>query len=89
MKDIVVDTILQIINKNIDNAEITLDDLEEDLPSVGMDSICFVKIIVSLEDEFECEIPDSKLLISEMNTAKKVIAVLNALHKEDAFNNEE
>ena len=54
-----------------------------------MDSICFVKIIVSLEDEFECEIPDSKLLISEMNTAKKVIAVLNALHKEDAFNNEE
>lgn len=88
MKDIVVDTILQIVNKNIDNAGITLDNIEDDLPSIGMDSICFVKIIVSIEEEFECEIPDSKLLISEMNTAKKIIAVLNTLH-EDIFDNEQ
>lgn len=88
MKDIVVDTILEIINKNIDDAEITVDNLEDDLPSVGMDSIAFVKIIVSIEEEFECEIPDSKLLISEMNTAKKIIAVLNNLH-DLVFDNEE
>ena len=41
-----------------------------------MDSISFIQTIVSLEEEFECEIPDSKLLISEMNTVNKIIDVL-------------
>ena len=88
MKAVVVETIIQILNNNIEDAGITLDNLEDDLSVVGMDSIDFVKIIVSLEEMFECEIPDSKLLISEMNTAKKIIDVLNTLN-EDFFDNEQ
>ena len=41
-----------------------------------MDSITFIKIIVAVEEKFECEIPDSKLLIGEMNTANKIFQVL-------------
>lgn len=82
MKDVTVDKVLHILNENIETAEITLKNLEDDLSSIGMDSIGFVNIIVSLEEEFDCEIPDSKLLISEMNTAQKIIDILNTMHEE-------
>lgn len=44
-----------------------------------MDSVSFIQMIVVLEDKFQCEIPDSQLLISEMNTAGKIINVLQKL----------
>ena len=76
MKKITVEKILEILNANIENAEVKEDKLDEDLSALGMDSITFIKIIVALEEEFECEIPDSKLLIGEMNTANKILQVL-------------
>ena len=82
MKDVTVEKVLHILNENIESAEITLKNLEDDLSSIGVDSIGFVNIIVSLEEEFDCEIPDSKLLISEMNTAQKIIDILNTMHEE-------
>ena len=44
-----------------------------------MDSMTFIKIIVDLEEEFDCEIPDSKLLFSEMNTVNKIMQVLTEI----------
>lgn len=44
-----------------------------------MDSITFIRIIVSLEEEFECETPDSKLLLTEMNTVYKMFEVLQSI----------
>ena len=76
MKEITVEKVIEILNANIENAEVTEDKLDEDLSELGMDSITFIKIIVALEEEFECEIPDSKLLIGEMNTANKIFQVL-------------
>ena len=61
---------------NIENAEVTEDKLDEDLSELGMDSITFIKIIVALEEEFECEVPDSKLLVGEKFTVNKVFHVL-------------
>ena len=76
MKEIIVEKVIEIIKTNIENAEITDDMLDENLGALGMDSITFVKIIVTLEEEFECEIPDSKLMIGEMDTINKVVQVL-------------
>ena len=76
MKEITTTKVIEILNANINNAEVREDKLDEDLSELGMDSITFIKIIVALEEEFECEIPDSKLLISEMNTANKIVQVL-------------
>lgn len=84
MKETTVEKVIEILNANIENAEISEDKLDEDLSELGMDSITFIKIIVSVEEEFECEIPDSKLLIGEMNTANKIVQVLKIsklLHK--------
>ena len=77
MKEITVEKVIEILNANIENAEITEDKLDEDLFELGMDSITFIKIVVTLEEKFKCEIPDSKLLIGEMNTVNKIIQVLN------------
>ena len=76
MKEISFDKIREIINSNMEDVEISEEMMNEDLTQVGMDSITFIKIIVTLEEEFECEVPDSKLLISEMNTVNKMIRIL-------------
>lgn len=47
------------------------------LQEYGLDSITFIKIIVALEEIFECEIPYDKLMISEMNTVEKISNVLS------------
>lgn len=78
MNDITREKILEIINVNIESkkVEITEEMLDVDLNELGLDSLSFVKIIVDLEDNFEIEIPDEKLIISEMNTVNKIIEVV-------------
>ena len=76
MKEIAIEKVIEILNANIKNAKATEDKLDEDLSELGMDSITFIKIIVASGEEFECEVPDSKLLIGEMNTANKIFQVL-------------
>ena len=78
MKEITVEKVVEILNANIENAEVTEDKLDEELSELGMDSMSFIRIIVALEEEFECEIPDSKLLLGEMNTVNKIVQVLQA-----------
>lgn len=56
-------------------------DLQPDtnLLKIGLNSIRFVQLIVALEGTFDVEIPDSKLILSEMNTIKKIYDVLISL----------
>lgn len=88
MKRITLIQVLKIINSGLmANNEIgeekktiiTEKMLDEDLSEKGMDSIAFINIIVSLEEEFECELPDEKLILSEMNTVNKIMDVLYEL----------
>ena len=44
-----------------------------------MDSIDFIQIVVSLETKFECEIPESKFSIGELNTINKMLDILQTL----------
>lgn len=52
--------------------------LNENLEELGMDSIAYIRIIVALEEEFKCEIPEEKLLISEMNTVSKIYEIIKS-----------
>ncbi len=79
MKEVTKEEILDIINNAIDGDAIDLEQLNDDLSELGMDSIKFIQIIVEIEETFECEIPDSKLLISELNTIQKLFDVLQEL----------
>ena len=83
MKEVMVEGILRVIN-SLDNIEVSAEQLEESLPSLGMDSISFIQIIVGMEEAFDCEIPDSKLLISEMDTVQKMLDVLQELYTNGA-----
>lgn len=84
MKDITTTKIIEVLNKNIDNSPINIENLDRDLSEIGVDSMQFITIIVALEEEFECEIPDEKLLISEMNTVNKIIEILQDIYSESS-----
>jgi acyl carrier protein len=82
MKEITIEKVLEILNTNIENAEISIGNSDVDLSQLGMDSISFIRVIVSLEEEFEVEVPDSFLLLTEMNTVNKIMNVLNSIEIE-------
>lgn len=79
MKEVSKEIVLEIINHS-ENVEISQEQLEDSLPELGMDSITFIQIVVALEEEFECEIPDEKLLITEMDTVQKMLDVLQSIY---------
>lgn len=81
MKKVTKEKILDIINKNIDGNAIYPEQSDNNLSEIGMDSIVFIQIIVEIEEVFECEIPDSKLLLTELNTAQKIYDVLQELYE--------
>lgn len=82
MREDILDKVLKVLNANLENAEITFEQTEDDLSSLGMDSITFIRIIVALEEAFDIEIPDEKLLITEMNTVSKMASVITAVMDE-------
>lgn len=82
MKKVNIAEVLSIINTNIKEMEITYEKQNDDLFQLGMDSVVFIKIIVALEENFECEIPDSKLLLTELNTVEKIMSTLQELYNE-------
>lgn len=75
MKEITKEKILEIVN-SVQDMEVIVDQCDDDLLELGLDSIKFIQIIVSLEETFECEIPDEKLLLTEMNSVDKMLEVL-------------
>ena len=74
--DKTINNVLLIINKHIDNHIIGLNNIDDKLTDLGMDSILFIQIVVALEEAFEIEIPDEKLLIPEMDTINKMLDVI-------------
>lgn len=47
-----------------------------DLTEIGLDSLSFAKVIVSVEDKFKIEFPDSKLVLSKANTVDKLSKIV-------------
>ena len=79
MKEITIESILSIINENIEKSEITIEQADEDLSLLGVDSINFIRIIVSIEEIFEIEIPDESLLRNEMKTLNKMVNIISTV----------
>ena len=81
MRKVTKDKVIEIINLSFnDRAKITAEQNNENLQELGMDSITFIRIAVAIEEEFECEIPDEKLLITEMDTVQKILDVLQSIY---------
>lgn len=75
MKEITKENVLEFVN-SIQDLEVSEDQCDDNLLELGVDSIKFIQIIVSLEETFECEIPDEKLLFTEMNSVNKMLEVI-------------
>ena len=84
MREVTIKGILDVINE-LDNLDISEEQVEANLSDLGMDSITFIQIIVGLEEIFDCEIPDTKLLTAEMDTVQKMFGVLQELYKAQSF----
>lgn len=74
--DKTINNVLLILDKHIDSHIIGLNNIDDKLTDLGMDSILFIQIVVALEEAFEIEIPDEKLLIPEMDTINKILDVI-------------
>lgn len=68
-----------IINEILEIGSIVDSRIEQDLTKLGMNSILFIHTIVRLEEEFDIEIPDSYLLLTEMNTLQKINTAIEAI----------
>ena len=79
MNDNLLESVLFVVNSNIDDYIITNDQIDDNLSQFGIDSIKFISIIVALEQSFDVEISDEYLLFSEMDTITKIINVLKGL----------
>lgn len=85
MVEVTIEKIIDIINDVIDNFRITECQTNAILTELGMDSLTFIQIIVKLEETYDCEIPDSKLLITEMDTVQKIFDVLQELYESQSL----
>ena len=87
MRKDILDKVLKVLNTNLENTEITFEQTEDDLSALGMDSITFIRVVVALEEAFDIEIPDEKLLLTEMNTISKMTEVISAVldHQNNAI----
>lgn len=67
-------------NGNVNITEpLTMEQVELNFSDLPIDSISFIHMIVLLESEFDLEIPDNYLSISELNCVKKVYEVIKEL----------
>ena len=81
MKNITTENVLNAVN-SLGRIKLSNNQINDDLKDFGMDSLMFIQISVKLEEYFECEIPDSKLLISEMDTVQKMFNVIMDIYNE-------
>ena len=75
MRNVNVEEILRVVNTVLEKP-LSQDQAEAKLPTLGIDSIAFIRVIVALEEAFDIEIPDEYLLITEMNTLSKMADVI-------------
>ena len=84
MKAVSLEKIEEIINEVMEGDLVSIDHMNDDLTELGMDSLHFIQTVIALEETFECEFPDSILLISELNSVRKIYDVLQTLWEKQA-----
>ncbi len=88
MEKDMLNRILKVFNMNMDNMKVDTTQIDKDLSVVGIDSLAFIRFVVALEEEFNIEFPDEKLLMSEMNTVSKILNVVETILTEKHENSE-
>lgn len=72
----VSERVMDIVNSVLET-KLSNENVQDNLAQIGMDSIKFIQIVVALEESFEIEVPDEKLLITTMGTLEQMIEVVS------------
>lgn len=83
MKNEMLQKILTSVNQHIKYVSLTEENMDEDLEKLGMESLEFISMILDLEKTFSVEIPDEYLVLSEINTVRKIADVIVQMKKID------
>ncbi|NJD03802.1 MAG: acyl carrier protein [Ruminiclostridium sp.] len=75
MEKLVIEKVLLIVNEYLPMS-VKINQIDDDLIHFGIDSIMLIRIVVSVEEAFQIEIPDDKLLLSEMDTVTKIANIV-------------
>ena len=70
--------VLTIIKESIENEIIDPIVLEDDLSSIGVNSITFIKIVVDLETEFDFEFDDEMLSYKSFPTTNSLVEYIDS-----------
>ncbi len=74
-----IDRIINIVKVALEIEELSESILEDNLQDLGLESFAFIRIIVSLEDEFGIEIPDELLYMEQLDTISKIVNVVERI----------
>lgn len=83
MKDITQEEILYMINQILQINGIEITDYNEDISTLGISSIDFIQIVVSIEEKYSIEIPDEYLNIFNMNSISKIYDIVSQILSAD------
>lgn len=83
MTDITKEEILEMVNQILQINGIEIADYDEDISALGISSIDFIQIVVSLEEKYSIEIPDEYLNIFNMNSISKIHEIVGQLLSAD------
>lgn len=88
MQNNIEEKLREIINKHVEtNIDVLTMPIDENLFSVGMDSVSAIKIIVEIEDEFNFEIEDDELSMNNLTTIEKIVAFIESKCSSDSLGN--
>lgn len=88
MQNNIEEKLRKIINKHVEtNIDVLTMPIDENLFSVGMDSVSAIKIIVEIEDEFNFEIEDDELSMNNLTTIEKIVAFIESKCSSDSLGN--
>ena len=74
-----IENVISIVNMNIGDIKLNKSNIYDDLVQFGIDSLSFIKIIMILENYYKVEVPDVYLILSRMNTIKKIKDIIESL----------
>lgn len=74
-KNTVLSIMAQILQKDI--SEINALELDKSLADIGLDSLNAIKLVITLEEEFEITFRDEDLLFSNYDTLEKLFTMLD------------
>jgi len=76
MKELTEQIIIDIVNSTQKETVLFEHNKHLTFQMLSIESISFIRIIIALEEHFDCEFPDSKLIYSEMDSVEKIFKTL-------------